>query len=161
MFALLENTIQWFVKKHEKQQNELVELLQKETKAVESEIEKNRDLLKTISSQTTVDAKSTQIIKIKNDLINLEKSIKEKEAYKDLQKDEFLLKTKIIKKLESDLVEGEKDIEDCLSQEEENNLKITIQKISIKKKKEKLDCFEKLKSEFIGLVFLIEKCFEG
>ena len=104
-----------------------------EIQTTENELDKSREVLKVFLTQNTAEGKVRQADKIKTELANLDKLIKEKEAYKSFQKQEFELKTAILKKLEDDLIETENDINDYLTQEEEHSLNFTLQKISIDK----------------------------
>lgn len=133
-------------------QEELMESLQKECKEVETEIERNREALKSVGSGSSGDLPAVFTRKLTEELGNIDKSIKEKESYKALQKDEFELKSKILRKLDSDLEEARQDHQDCLSQVEELSLALSIQKVSIRKREETLAALAELKRDVAAAV---------
>ena len=130
----------------------MVGCLQKEIKNIERDIERNRETLKAISLQSTSDYQLAQTKKVNEEIANIAKSISEKTVYWGLQNDEIKLKARILKMLEADLVDAQKDHQDCLNLIEESQLNLTLQQISIQKTQQRIKALLELRQELAECV---------
>lgn len=104
-----------------------------------------------MSLQSTSEYQQAQTKKTVDEIANIEKAIKEKSVYVGFQNDEIKLKTRILKMLENDLIEAQKDHLDCMNLIEEHELNLTIQKISVQKTQERIQTLADLKQKIVNL----------